>query len=88
MGKFIQISRKLSNEVRSLRRVVITGMGIISPLGCGVKNAWKALLEGKCGIVKLEEPDYEKLPCKIGENQAESKHCRLKLNIFYFSCII
>ncbi|XP_033220108.1 3-oxoacyl-[acyl-carrier-protein] synthase, mitochondrial [Belonocnema kinseyi] len=66
MGKFLEISRNLSNAVRSRRRVVITGIGIISPLGCGVQNAWKALLDGKCGIVKLEDPDYEKLPCKIG----------------------
>ena len=67
MGKFLEISRKFSSGLKSRRRVVITGMGIVSPLGCGVQHAWQALLDGKCGVVKLEDPDYEKLPCKIGE---------------------
>lgn len=66
MGKFFEITRKLSNQVRSRRRVVITGMGIVSPLGCGIETAWKSLLAGKSGVVKLEGPDYEKLPCRIG----------------------
>lgn len=68
MGKFLEISRKLSNAVRSNRRVVITGMGIVSPLGCGVENAWKSLLAGKSGVVKLDSSEYEKLPCRIGNN--------------------
>lgn len=67
MGKFFEITRKLSNQVRSRRRVVITGMGIVSPLGCGIETAWKSLLAGKSGVVKLEGPDYEKLPCRIGK---------------------
>lgn len=35
----------------SLKRVVVTGGGIVSPLGCGFVNIWENILEGKCGIV-------------------------------------
>src|SRR4026207_728578 len=35
------------------RRVVITGMGVVSPLGNEVDTFWKALIESKCGIDKI-----------------------------------
>lgn len=35
------------------RRVVVTGMGIVSPYGCGVEKFWNSLIEGKSGIKKL-----------------------------------
>ncbi|KAL6260623.1 hypothetical protein P5V15_008143 [Pogonomyrmex californicus] len=62
---FLHISRSLSTVARSKRRVVVTGMGIVCPLGVGTQNAWKALVESKCGITRLSEPDYDKLPCKV-----------------------
>jgi 3-oxoacyl-[acyl-carrier-protein] synthase II len=34
----------------SRRRVVVTGMGLVSPVGIGVEESWKALVEGKSGI--------------------------------------
>ncbi|XP_011297273.1 3-oxoacyl-[acyl-carrier-protein] synthase, mitochondrial [Fopius arisanus] len=46
-------------------RVVVTGLGVVSPLGVGVRNAWNSLISGKCGIQKLKEPEYEKLPCRV-----------------------
>ena len=35
------------------RRVVVTGIGIVSPYGCGVKKFWSSLIEGKSGIKTL-----------------------------------
>lgn len=68
---FTRLGRSLSCSIPlrpgHSRRVVVTGIGIVSPLGVGTKNAWKALLDCSCGIVKLGGPDYEKLPCRIGK---------------------
>ena len=41
----------------SKRRVVITGLGVISPVGNGVKNAWDNLLAGKSGITQITKFD-------------------------------
>ncbi|XP_014223106.1 3-oxoacyl-[acyl-carrier-protein] synthase, mitochondrial [Trichogramma pretiosum] len=60
-----RISSKCINRTKKDRRVVVTGMGVVSPLGIGVQNAWNQLLNGACGIVELKSPDYEKLPCRI-----------------------
>lgn len=38
-----------------MKRIVITGMGVVSPLGTGVALAWKHLLEGKSGITRLPD---------------------------------
>ncbi len=40
-----------------MRRVVITGMGIVSPVGTGVEHAWKNILEGKSGVRKIDTFD-------------------------------
>ncbi|KAL3363824.1 hypothetical protein AABB24_012856 [Solanum stoloniferum] len=36
--------------VPPLRRVVVTGVGMVTPLGCGVETTWKRLIEGECGV--------------------------------------
>ncbi|KMZ74053.1 Beta-ketoacyl-ACP synthase [Zostera marina] len=46
--------------VSSLRRVVVTGLGLVTPLGCGVKASWQGLIQGKCGIRSLE-PSHLKM---------------------------
>ncbi|MBM3226121.1 MAG: beta-ketoacyl-ACP synthase II [Candidatus Tectomicrobia bacterium] len=56
------------NEVR--RRVVITGMGLVTPLGIGVQSAWDALLKGTSGIGPITSFDASAYPCHIaGEVQ-------------------
>jgi 3-oxoacyl-[acyl-carrier-protein] synthase II len=39
-----------------MRRVVVTGMGIVGPLGCGVDVTWKNILDGKSGARRIEIP--------------------------------
>ncbi|HEX5779843.1 MAG TPA: beta-ketoacyl-ACP synthase II [Xanthobacteraceae bacterium] len=48
-----------------MRRVVVTGMGIVGPLGCGVDVTWKNILDGKSGARKIETFEVGDLPCKI-----------------------
>lgn len=48
-----------------MRRVVVTGLGIVSPLGRGVDYNWKSILEGKSGIRKIEGIDLKDIPVKI-----------------------
>ena len=43
----------------SKRRVVVTGMGMLSPVGNNVESSWKALLAGQSGIVDIEHFDTE-----------------------------
>ena len=49
----------------SPRRVVITGMGAISPLGIGAETLWQGLREGRSGIGPLRHPDVGRLKLKI-----------------------
>lgn len=48
-----------------MRRVVITGMGLVSPLGCQVELAWQRLLAGRSGITVLPEAVTEGVPAKV-----------------------
>ena len=41
------------------RRVVITGLGAVTPVGIGVNNFWNSLLEGKSGISTIENMPLE-----------------------------
>jgi 3-oxoacyl-[acyl-carrier-protein] synthase II len=48
-----------------MKRVVVTGLGMVTPLACGVEETWKRLIEGQSGIAKVESFDVSDLPCKI-----------------------
>ncbi|MEJ2120243.1 MAG: beta-ketoacyl-ACP synthase II [Alphaproteobacteria bacterium] len=48
-----------------MRRVVITGLGIVAPLGVGVETVWKRLIEGESGITGVQSFDVSDLPAKI-----------------------
>lgn len=47
-------------------RIVITGMGIASPLGCGIEPVWQRLLAGKSGLRRLPDEIGSDLPAKVG----------------------
>lgn len=47
------------------RRVVVTGMGVVSPLGCDVDTVWRDLCAGKSGIRLIDTFDTSDLPVKI-----------------------
>ena len=47
------------------RRIVITGVGIITPLGTGTEKSWKGLIEGRSAIRRITHFDPEEYPCKI-----------------------
>src|SRR6476661_10437703 len=49
-----------------LRRVVITGLGLVTPLGCGVDASWSRLLAGESGARRIEEFPVDDLACQIG----------------------
>lgn len=48
-----------------MRRVVITGLGAITPLGQTVKETWENLVKGKSGVVYIDRFDTSNLPVKI-----------------------
>ncbi len=48
-----------------MRRVVVTGLGMVTPLACGVESTWRRLLAGESGIKPIEKFDVSDIPCKI-----------------------
>ncbi len=49
-----------------MRRVVITGLGLVTPVGSGVDHAWRNLLSGKSGARRIAEFEVSDVPCQIG----------------------
>jgi 3-oxoacyl-[acyl-carrier-protein] synthase II len=48
-----------------MRRVVVTGLGLVTPLACGIEHTWRRLLAGESGIKRIEKFDVSDLPSKI-----------------------
>ena len=48
------------------KRVVITGIGVVSPLGCKKEDFWNGLIEGKSGIAPITSLDLTNYKCKLG----------------------
>jgi 3-oxoacyl-[acyl-carrier-protein] synthase II len=48
-----------------MRRVVVTGLGMLTPLACGVEHTWQRLLAGESGIGRVENFEVSDLPCQI-----------------------
>ena len=47
------------------RRVVVTGVGLLSPLGIGTDLSWQAICEGRNGITRIEQFDATGFNCRI-----------------------
>src|SRR5581483_3740973 len=64
-------ARKAGVEITALtrqvnmRRVVVTGIGIVSPLGVGTEYVWRKLVNGESGISSIQSFDVSDLPAKI-----------------------
>ena len=48
------------------RRVVVTGLGLLTPVGNCVKSSWEAIREGKSGIAPIEHFDVESFGTRFG----------------------
>jgi len=48
------------------RRVVVTGMGLISPMGLDVESSWEAILAGRSGITPIDSFDISGFPTRFG----------------------
>src|SRR5947208_17027268 len=48
-----------------MRRVVVTGMGLVTPLGIGLENVWHRLIAGESGIRAIQSVDVSDLPSRV-----------------------
>ena len=64
-----------------MRRVVVTGMGMVSPLGIGVEHVWQRLINGESGIGRIRGFDPKDLPCKIAGEVPPGPKAEHKLDL-------
>ena len=50
----------------SNKRIVVTGIGLVTPLGSGVEGNWSALTAGKSGLGPITKFQVDDLPCRVG----------------------
>ncbi len=55
-----------------MRRVVVTGLGTINPLGNNVKTSWNSLIKSKSGISKISSFNVEEYPCQIAASVSDN----------------
>jgi len=65
----------------TMRRVVVTGMGIACPLGLGVEHVWTRLLAGESGITSIQAFDVSELPAKIAGTIPRGSKAEGKLDL-------
>jgi 3-oxoacyl-[acyl-carrier-protein] synthase II len=64
-----------------MRRVVVTGMGIVSPLGLGVENVWRRLTNGESGIAAIQSFDVAELTSKVAGQVPQGRKADGKLDV-------
>src|SRR4051812_6112361 len=63
--RFLVMGRQFRAGVLYMRRVVVTGLGMVSPLGCGVEPTWKRILNAESGARPITTFEVSDLPSKI-----------------------
>ena len=48
-----------------MKRVVVTGMGLVTPFGCGKSQNWNSLISAKSGATKITKFDSTKYKCQV-----------------------
>ena len=48
-----------------MRRVVVTGLGLVTPLACGTDASWSKLIDGQSGLDAITNFDVSDIPSKI-----------------------
>ena len=59
------------------RRVVVTGLGVVSPLGNNMNDTWEALLAGKNAVSEITYFDTTNYPCQNCGRTQKFQHRRL-----------
>lgn len=55
----------MAQQICEMRRVVVTGMGLVTPLGCGLDHNWQRLIAGQSGLSIVTRFDVSDLPVKV-----------------------
>ena len=63
------------------KRIVVTGMGLVTPLGCGVRGNWESLLAAKSGIAPVTRFKVDDMPCRIGGSVPIDEAHPFRLNV-------
>ena len=76
-----------------MRRVVVTGLGMVTPLGCGVDTTWARILKGESGARKIETFEVSDLSSHIacviprGDGSGGSFKCCSVLNVSFMRTV-
>ncbi|HLW89880.1 MAG TPA: beta-ketoacyl-ACP synthase II [Roseiarcus sp.] len=63
-----------------MKRVVVTGLGMVTPLACGVEKTWSRLIAGESGIRRVESFDVSDMPCQIAGQVPRGDGAESKFN--------
>src|SRR6201982_4134310 len=64
----------------AMRRVVVTGLGLVTPLACGTEQTWQRLRSGESGIKHIEKFDVSDISCKIAGQGPRGEGANAKFN--------